>query len=184
MIEATAKVVYSLCSSTSAKAKWRSILYMLYHLSSSSEAGVSGEVGRVFGYSTQWAQFEDFQHQRDIMRSLPPFLCLFLVWTKGAWALDPILPFMVYLDQSHLVCLKWGFDNMQGNITFKLAVNTTGWVGFGFSPNGDMKGSDIVIGGLGLSGSYFTVCKYHILPTTCVAVCFRFPTYFGSLWIY
>ncbi|XP_070705986.1 DBH-like monooxygenase protein 2 homolog [Pempheris klunzingeri] len=90
------------------------------------------------------------------MHFLLPFLCAFLVWTKGARASDPTMPFMEYLDQSHLVCLKWGFDNLQGNITFKLVVNTTGWVGFGFSPNGGMKGSDIVIGGLGSNGSYFT----------------------------
>ncbi|KAI3363745.1 hypothetical protein L3Q82_001359 [Scortum barcoo] len=87
------------------------------------------------------------------MRFLLPFLCLF--WTKGAGAPDPDLPFMEYLDQNKLVCLKWGFDNLQGNITFKLVVNTTGWVGFGLSPNEDMVGSDIVMGGLGPSGSYF-----------------------------
>ncbi|XP_056261677.1 DBH-like monooxygenase protein 2 homolog [Seriola aureovittata] len=90
------------------------------------------------------------------MRSLLPFLCLFLARTKGAVASDPSMPFMVYLDQDHLVCLKWGFDNLQGNIVFKLTVNTTGWVSFGMSPNGGMKGSDIVIGGLGPSGSYFS----------------------------
>ncbi|XP_029318773.1 DBH-like monooxygenase protein 2 homolog isoform X2 [Cottoperca gobio] len=66
------------------------------------------------------------------------------------------MPFMEYLDQNHMVCLEWGFDNPQGNITFKLVVNTTGWVGFGFSPNGGMKGADMVIGGIGSSGSYFT----------------------------
>lgn len=91
------------------------------------------------------------------MRSLLPLLYVFLVGTKRAEAAEPTMPFMEYLDQNHLVCLKWGFDNLQGNITFKLVVNTTGWVGFGFSPNGGMKGSDIVMGGLGPSGSYFAV---------------------------
>ncbi|KAM6915130.1 DBH-like monooxygenase protein 2 homolog [Xenentodon cancila] len=66
------------------------------------------------------------------------------------------MPFMEYLDPDRLVCLKWGFDNLEGNITFQLTVNSTGWVGFGFSPNGDMDGSDIVMGGLGPRGSYFT----------------------------
>ncbi|XP_044024444.1 DBH-like monooxygenase protein 2 homolog isoform X2 [Siniperca chuatsi] len=79
--------------------------------------------------------------------------------TKRAGASDPTMPFMEYLDQDRLVCLKWGFDNLQGNITFKLVVNTTGWVGFGFSPNGEMTGSDIIMGGLGPSGSYFK--DYH-----------------------
>uniref|UniRef100_A0A673CC00 Monooxygenase, DBH-like 1, like n=1 Tax=Sphaeramia orbicularis TaxID=375764 RepID=A0A673CC00_9TELE len=86
-------------------------------------------------------------------------LCLFLyffLWTKGAGASDPTMPFMEYLDQKHLVCLKWNFDDLKGTITFKLVVNTTGWISFGFSPNGGMAGSDIVVGGVGPDGKYFT----------------------------
>ncbi|KAM7367921.1 hypothetical protein PAMP_014186 [Pampus punctatissimus] len=90
------------------------------------------------------------------MLSLLTFLYLSLVWTKGEGASDPAMPFVVYLDNNHLVCLKWGFDDLEGIITFKLEVNTTGWVGFGLSPNGGMAGSDIVIGGLGPNGQYFT----------------------------
>uniref|UniRef100_A0A3B4FNQ8 Monooxygenase DBH like 1 n=1 Tax=Pundamilia nyererei TaxID=303518 RepID=A0A3B4FNQ8_9CICH len=85
-----------------------------------------------------------------------PFFSLLLICATGSWAMDVTMPFMEYLDQEQLVCLKWGFDNPAGDITFQLAVNTTGWVGFGLSPNGDMKGSDIVIGGVGSSGSYFS----------------------------
>ncbi|XP_076612797.1 DBH-like monooxygenase protein 2 homolog [Chaetodon auriga] len=85
------------------------------------------------------------------MRSLIPLLYLFFL----AGASDHTMPFMEYLDQNHLVCLKWGFDKLEGNITFELIVNTTGWVGFGFSPNGGMKGSDIIMGGLGPAGTYF-----------------------------
>uniref|UniRef100_A0A4W6D3W2 DOMON domain-containing protein n=1 Tax=Lates calcarifer TaxID=8187 RepID=A0A4W6D3W2_LATCA len=96
------------------------------------------------------------------MRSLLPLLCLVLAWTKGAGASDHSLPFMVYLDQDHLVCLKWGFDNPQGTITLKVLINTTGWIGFGFSPNGGMAGADIIMGGLGPSGIYFAVSHYHI----------------------
>lgn len=73
---------------------------------------------------------------------------------------------MVYLDEERLVCLKWGFDELQGDITFQLTVNTTGWVGFGLSPNGDMDDADIVMGGLGPSGSYFAVSiyfRYYVL---------------------
>ncbi|XP_031583371.2 DBH-like monooxygenase protein 2 homolog isoform X1 [Oreochromis aureus] len=90
------------------------------------------------------------------MCSLLPFFSLLLICATGSWAMDVTMPFMEYLDQEQLVCLKWGFDNPVGDITFQLAVNTTGWVGFGLSPNGDMKGSDIVIGGVGSSGSYFS----------------------------
>lgn len=105
------------------------------------------------------------------MLALLPLLYLFLIWTKGAGASDPSLPFMEYLDNDNLVCLTWGFNDVQGNITFKLVVNTTGWVGFGFSPNGGMAGSDIVIGGLGPSGSYFTVSHHHMLTSRGVICC-------------
>ncbi|XP_019727004.1 DBH-like monooxygenase protein 2 homolog isoform X2 [Hippocampus comes] len=75
--------------------------------------------------------------------------------STAAQASDPSLPFMDYLDTDHLVCIKWGFDDQQGNITFKFIVNTTGWIGFGLSPNGDMIGADLVMGGVGPDGNYF-----------------------------
>lgn len=90
------------------------------------------------------------------MRSLLPLLATLVNLMPWASS-DPGLPFMEYLDQQHLVCLKWGFDDLQGIITFQLVVNTTGWVGFGFSPNGGMQGSDLVIGGLDTNGTYFAV---------------------------
>ena len=41
---------------------------------------------------------------------------------------------------------------------FHVAVETKGYVGFGFSPNGGMTGADIVIGGVYDNGfSYFAV---------------------------
>ncbi|XP_068199465.1 DBH-like monooxygenase protein 2 homolog [Antennarius striatus] len=80
---------------------------------------------------------------------------LFLVGTKRSEAPDPNLPFMLYLDQNELVCIKWGFDELRENITILLVVNTTGWVGLGFSPNGGMQGSDIIMGGVRSDGSYF-----------------------------
>ncbi|XP_054876024.1 DBH-like monooxygenase protein 2 homolog [Poeciliopsis prolifica] len=83
------------------------------------------------------------------------FVSILLAWMAGARATDYNLPFMENLDEGSLVNLKWGFDNVQGNITFQLTVNTTGWVGFGFSPHGDMEDADIVMGGLGSDGSYF-----------------------------
>ncbi|XP_043962058.1 DBH-like monooxygenase protein 2 homolog [Gambusia affinis] len=89
------------------------------------------------------------------MSALLSFVSILLAWMAGAWATDDNLPFMEYLDEGGLVYLKWGFDNVQGNITFQLTVNTTGWVGFGFSPHGGMDDADIVMGGLGSDGSYF-----------------------------
>ena len=51
----------------------------------------------------------------------------------------------------------WKFDNEF--ITFEVHAETTGWVGFGITPNGDMKGSDMVIGWVPSQGgkAVFTV---------------------------
>ncbi|XP_056150518.1 DBH-like monooxygenase protein 2 homolog [Lampris incognitus] len=88
------------------------------------------------------------------------FLSVLLAWPTAAGAhKDTEMPFMEYLDPNQQVKLKWGFSEIQGNITFELSINTTGWVGFGFSPNGGMAGSDIVIGGTGPNGNYFN--DYH-----------------------
>jgi len=38
--------------------------------------------------------------------------------------------------------LYWNYTS--DTITFKLVIKTTGWVGFGLSPNGGMKNSDII----------------------------------------
>ena len=42
--------------------------------------------------------------------------------------------------------LYWNFDNDAENISFAVRVETTGWVGFGLSPNGQMPNSDMVVG--------------------------------------
>ena len=42
---------------------------------------------------------------------------------------------------------------MEETISFAVHVNTTGWVGFGLSPNGQMPNSDVVIGWVDRSGS-------------------------------
>lgn len=122
---------------------------------------VGGSLAALLVFSSVW-RVSALQLCRGIMCSPLPFFSLLLICATGSWAMDVTMPFMEYLDQEQLVCLKWGFDNPAGDITFQLAVNTTGWVGFGLSPNGDMKGSDIVIGGVGSSGSYFSV-SYEII---------------------
>ena len=42
--------------------------------------------------------------------------------------------------------LHWTFDDEAKTISFAVRVQTTGWVGFGISPNGQMPNSDVVIG--------------------------------------
>ena len=42
--------------------------------------------------------------------------------------------------------LYWNFSNANEVIKFAVKVKTTGWIGFGLSPNGQMTDSDVVIG--------------------------------------
>ena len=51
--------------------------------------------------------------------------------------------------------LYWNFDTEEKTIAFAVRVKTTGWVGFGLSPNGDMPNSDVVIGWVDDSGQGF-----------------------------
>ena len=41
--------------------------------------------------------------------------------------------------------LHWNFTRSTQSIYFAVNVSTTGWVGFGLSPDGQMTGSDVVI---------------------------------------
>ena len=50
----------------------------------------------------------------------------------------------VYMDYEKKYNLSWNFDEKE--IVFETVVNTTGYVGFGLSPDGTMEDSDIVIG--------------------------------------
>ncbi|XP_061098639.1 DBH-like monooxygenase protein 2 homolog [Conger conger] len=80
---------------------------------------------------------------------------LILMLRLGAQSND--LTFTEHLGHGENVTLRWGFDQLQNEITFELTVKTMGWVGLGFSPNGRMAGADIVIGGVAPNGStYFT----------------------------
>ncbi|XP_064602687.1 DBH-like monooxygenase protein 1 [Liolophura sinensis] len=54
------------------------------------------------------------------------------------------LPHHVVLDPGNKFHLFWDFDDNE--ITFEVQVMTLGYVGLGFSPNGDMTGSDMATG--------------------------------------
>ena len=65
--------------------------------------------------------------------------------------------------------LHWKFDMKNKTITFAVNVSTTGWVGFGLSPNGGMIGSDVVIGWVKDGQSYFHVSfitRYRFAPSS------------------
>ncbi|XP_074653955.1 DBH-like monooxygenase protein 1 isoform X2 [Tubulanus polymorphus] len=62
-----------------------------------------------------------------------------------------IFPNKVFLDgDAKKYSLEWRYDQSDEPrkrfLTFKVTVETTGYVGFGLSPTGSMKGSDMVIG--------------------------------------
>ena len=61
--------------------------------------------------------------------------------------------FSANLDGEGMYDLFWNFDLAAEEISFAVRVNTTGWVGFGLSPNGQMPGSDVVIGWVDDSGT-------------------------------
>jgi len=48
--------------------------------------------------------------------------------------------------------LYWNFNPEAGTIYFAVRVHTTGWVGLGLSPSGQMPSSDVVIGWVDNSG--------------------------------
>ncbi|NWZ47550.1 MOXD2 protein, partial [Haliaeetus albicilla] len=82
---------------------------------------------------------------------------LFLSCFCSCQPAPPLLRFSIFLDPSNMVYLRWDHDE-QELMTFELQVRTTGWVAFGFSPHGELPGSDIVIGGVFPNGSiYFSV---------------------------
>lgn len=57
--------------------------------------------------------------------------------------------------------LHWSFDFQTGTISFAVNVRTTGWVGLGLSPNGQMPGSDMIIGWVDDNGE--VQFKVHII---------------------
>ncbi|CAL8068110.1 unnamed protein product [Orchesella dallaii] len=63
----------------------------------------------------------------------------------------------VNLDQRGKYVLEWEVDWKEERIYFNVTVSTNGWVGFGLSKKGTMKGADIVIGGVDKNGKpYFS----------------------------
>lgn len=51
--------------------------------------------------------------------------------------------------------MYWSLDSATRTMSFAVRVQTTGWIGFGLSPNGQMPGSDVVIGWVNDNGDTF-----------------------------
>ena len=85
-------------------------------------------------------------------RIMKQFLVLLVCAVSLAWCAHDFssYPFKATLNPAQngagLYELYWNFDNAEETISFAVRVQTTGWVGFGLSPNGQMPNSDVVIG--------------------------------------
>ena len=80
----------------------------------------------------------------------------FMQLASCAHNLEEEYRFSVILDDGYT--LHWNFDLEQQTIAFAVNVSTTGWVGFGLSPNGQMPQSDVVIGWVDNDGN----TQFHV----------------------
>lgn len=66
------------------------------------------------------------------------------------------------LDPEQKYVLEWTVNWPERRINFNVTVRTKGYVGFGLTTNGTMRGADIVMGGVRSDGSiYFSVSDNH-----------------------
>lgn len=75
-----------------------------------------------------------------------------------------------YLDSEGLFLVEWEAYLDTKSVVFELTVETTGFVGFGISPNGGMTGADIIIAGVHSNGSTYISVRFslaYILAKCC-----------------
>ena len=90
-------------------------------------------------------------------------LCsLSLAWCTHDFSSYPFKATLNTAESGGLYELYWNFDNEKETISFAVRVETTGWVGFGLSPNGQMPNSDVVIGWVSDDGE----TTFHVSFTT------------------
>ena len=68
--------------------------------------------------------------------------------------------FVLHDEAGLFYVLHWNVNSE--TINFAVNVSTTGWVGFGVSPNGQMPGSDVVIGWVSSEGETY----FHVSTTS------------------
>ena len=97
------------------------------------------------------------------------FLFFFLIFgLHDAAILKPLKPLIpseddythnIFVDEDNpdQYILLWKIIN-ENEIQFEVHVKTNGWMGLGFSPNGGMPGSDIVIGWVKDNKAYLKDC--------------------------
>jgi len=67
------------------------------------------------------------------------------------------------LDDLGKVILSWELNAEETEITFELWAETTGYVGFGISPQGGMAGADIFIAGVYSNGTTYSSFIYKTI---------------------
>lgn len=87
-------------------------------------------------------------------------------------ALANDFPFSAILEsdpatQKPVYAVDWGFNRMDATITFRLILNSTGWFGFGLSPTGGMKDSDLVVGWVTTDGKVMLYVSTCTMRNTC-----------------
>jgi hypothetical protein len=105
--------------------------------------------------------------------------------TSGIPTPSQAYPHVVELDKGGMFFLFWEFD--EERITFEVHVRTHGWVGLGFTNNGRMEGSDVVVGWIKDGVTYFKVSQIlvimrcHIILSSISIKCFCFWLLFASM---
>ena len=70
--------------------------------------------------------------------------------------------YSVQLDNEGHYTMFYSYDDDSSILRIAVLVETTGWIGLGISPNGQMPGSDVVMGWVDQSGEAFLqVTSYH-----------------------
>ena len=101
-------------------------------------------------------------------------VCSFIIFLAASTAirsahvqdLEQNYNYNAILDDEGKYILYWNFDLEQETITFAVRVRTTGWIGFGLSPNGQMPLSDVIIGwvdGSGQNSFHVSSVKYIVV---------------------
>jgi len=66
----------------------------------------------------------------------------------------------VQLDHEGKYSMFYSVNTVESVMKISVRVQTTGWIGLGLSPNGQMPGSDVVIGWVDNSGASFLQVSY------------------------
>ena len=69
----------------------------------------------------------------------------------------------VQLDSEGKYTMFYSINKEDSVLMIAVRVQTTGWIGLGFSPNGQMPGSDVVIGWVDNTGKRFLQVDKNII---------------------